>query len=242
MSCLVDALADSLGDALADHITGAEIAALRLRARHPARAPGDARPGPAPPDSLARVLRRWRDDPALSLDAPVGVEEILAAFGDEQYWQARLAAFDGGTATLNGLTVGDDGSVTAALTVSLFADRLPKVVAALTPGDLEMARTETWHPTGDGQARGAIEVAVPGAPVSAIGKVMLISLAIGARLRLQHHRASEHPAGGRSGRKLHRQPTRRRDQRGAALHQRLDRGAPLTPPCVVDGVAGDARR
>jgi hypothetical protein len=28
---------------------------------------------------------------ALSLDAPVGVEEILAAFGDEHYWQARLA-------------------------------------------------------------------------------------------------------------------------------------------------------
>ena len=54
---------------------------------------------------------------ALSLDAPVGVEEILAAFGDRQYWQARLAAFDGGTATLNGLTVGDDESATAALTV-----------------------------------------------------------------------------------------------------------------------------
>jgi hypothetical protein len=39
----------------------------------------------------------------------------------------------------------------------------------LAPGDLEMARTETWHPTGDGQARGTIEAAVPGAPVSAIG-------------------------------------------------------------------------
>jgi hypothetical protein len=56
------------------------------------------------------------------------------------------------------------------------------VVAALAPGDLEMARTETWHPTGDGQARGAIEVAIPGAPVSAIAKVMLVSLATGARL------------------------------------------------------------
>ena len=119
---------------------------------------------------------------ALSLDAPVSVEEILAAFGDQQYWLARLAAFDGGTATLNSLTVGDEGSVTAAVTVSLFANRLPKVVAALTPGNLEMARTETWHPTGDGQARGTIEVAVPGATVSAIGKVMLVSLATGARL------------------------------------------------------------
>jgi Protein of unknown function (DUF2505) len=119
---------------------------------------------------------------ALSLDAPVAVEEILAAFGDEQYWQARLAAFDGGTATLNALSVREDGSVTAALTVSLFANRLPKVVAALAPGDLEMARTERWQPARDGQARGAIEVAVPGAPVSAIGKVMLVSLETGARL------------------------------------------------------------
>ena len=119
---------------------------------------------------------------ALSLEAPVRVEEILAAFGDEQYWQARLAAFDGGTAALNRLTVGDDGSVTAVLTVSLFANRLPKVVTALTPGDLEMARTETWHPTADGHARGTIEVAVPGTPVSAIGTVMLVSIAIGARL------------------------------------------------------------
>jgi Protein of unknown function (DUF2505) len=119
---------------------------------------------------------------ALSLDAPVGVDEILAAFGDDQYWQARLAAFDGGTATLNGLTVDDDGAVTAALTVSLFADRLPKVVAALAPGDLAMARTEMWRPTGDGQARGTIEVAVPGAPVTATGKVTLVSRADGARL------------------------------------------------------------
>jgi hypothetical protein len=119
---------------------------------------------------------------ALSLDAPVGVDEILAAFGDDEYWRARLAAFDGGTATLNGLTVDDDGAVRAALTVSLFANRLPKVVAALAPGDLEMARTETWHPTGDGQARGTIEVSVPGAPVSAIGNVMLVSRADGARL------------------------------------------------------------
>ena len=33
VACLVDGLGDSLGDALASHITSAEIAALRLRAR-----------------------------------------------------------------------------------------------------------------------------------------------------------------------------------------------------------------
>lgn len=119
---------------------------------------------------------------ALSLDAPVAVEEILAAFADQDYWQARLAAFDSGTATLNGLTVDPDGSVTAALTVSLFSNRLPKVVAALAPGDLEMARTESWHPVSDGRARGTIDVSVPGAPVSAVGKVSLVPVGAGARL------------------------------------------------------------
>lgn len=119
---------------------------------------------------------------ALAIDAPVGVDEILAAFGDEQYWQARLAAFDGGEATLDGLAVNVDGTIDAALTVSLFANRLPKVVTALAPGDLEMARIERWHPSGAGQARGTIEVAVPRAPVSAIGKVVLVSRSGGARL------------------------------------------------------------
>ena len=119
---------------------------------------------------------------SLTLDAPVTVDEILAAFADADYWQARLAAFDGGTATLDGLTVDPGGSVRAALTVSLFANRLPKVVTALVPGEFAMARTETWHPVGDGTALGAITVKVPGAPVSAVGAVTLAPVETGARL------------------------------------------------------------
>jgi Protein of unknown function (DUF2505) len=119
----------------------------------------------------------------LSVDSPVGVEQILAAFADEEYWQARLAAFDSGTATLDSLTVAADGVVTVVLTVSLFASRLPKVVTALARGDLAMTRTETWHPVGDGQAHGEIEVAVPGELVSAIGEVVLASAASGSRLK-----------------------------------------------------------
>ena len=46
---------------------------------------------------------------SLSLDAPVGVDEILSAFVEEDYWQARLAAFDGGTATLDELNVDPNG-------------------------------------------------------------------------------------------------------------------------------------
>lgn len=119
---------------------------------------------------------------SLSLDAPVAVDEILAAFAEENYWQARLAAFDSGTATLDSLTVRPDGSVTAALTVSLFANRLPKVVTALVPGEFEMVRTETWHPASGGQGRGTIDVSVPGAPVSAVGTVALVPVDSGSRL------------------------------------------------------------
>lgn len=119
---------------------------------------------------------------SLSLDAPVTVDEILAAFADENYWQARLAAFDDGTATLDGLTVGPGGSLTAALTVSLLANRLPKIVTALVSGEFEMMRTETWHSVDDGTARGAITVKVPGAPVSALGTVSLVPVGGGSRL------------------------------------------------------------
>jgi hypothetical protein len=118
----------------------------------------------------------------LSVDSPARVEQILSAFGDGHYWKSRLAAFDNGTANLDGLTVDAGGVVTVALTVSLFANRLPKVITALAPGDLEMARTETWHSIGDGQARGRIEVAVPGAPVTALGQVLLTPLTLGSRL------------------------------------------------------------
>ncbi|WIM89158.1 DUF2505 domain-containing protein [Candidatus Mycobacterium wuenschmannii] len=118
----------------------------------------------------------------LSLDAPVRVDEILAAFADADYWQARLAAFDSGTATLDSLRTDTDGGVTAALTVSLFANRLPKVVTALVPGEFTMARTETWRPVGDGTARATIDVTVPGAPVSAVGKVSLVPVDSGSRL------------------------------------------------------------
>jgi hypothetical protein len=119
---------------------------------------------------------------SLSLEAPVTIDEIMAAFANESYWQARLAAFDGGTATLDGLTVDPGGAVMAALTVSLFANRLPKVVTVLVPGDFEMARTETWQRAGDGFARGAITVKVPGAPVAAVGAVSLVPVGTGSRL------------------------------------------------------------
>ena len=110
----------------------------------------------------------------LSLDAPVSVDEILSAFGNTDYWEARLAAFGRGTATLDALTVDGDGAVSAALTVNLFRDRLPSIVTRLRGGELTIGRTERWDRTADGRARGEISVAVPGAPVTAGGEVWLV--------------------------------------------------------------------
>ena len=45
------------------------------------------------------------------VDSPASVEQILSAFGDEDYWNARLAEFAGGTATLDTLSVNEAGTV-----------------------------------------------------------------------------------------------------------------------------------
>lgn len=119
----------------------------------------------------------------LSVDAPVGVDEILSAFAAFDYWQARLAAFGNGKAMLDSLTVDEGGAVTVALTVSLFPDRLPKVITALSRGDLTMGRTEKWSRIGGGRVRGEMSVAVPGAPVAALGEVLLVPVPGGSRVQ-----------------------------------------------------------
>ena len=52
-------------------------------------------------------------------DSPAGVEQILAAFGDEEYWRDRIAEFGGGATTLDRLDVDADGAVSVATTQDL---------------------------------------------------------------------------------------------------------------------------
>lgn len=116
------------------------------------------------------------------VDSPASVEQILSAFGDEVYWNARLAEFAGGTATLDTLIVDGDGTVKVTVKLGLLRDRLPKVVTQLTSGDLQMVRDETWSWTNGSCVRGDIAVAVPGAPVSAAGQALLVPEGGGSRL------------------------------------------------------------
>ncbi len=118
----------------------------------------------------------------LTVESPASVEQVLAAFGSQAYWNARLAEFGGGTATLDDLSVDDSGAVAVALRLGLVRDRLPKIVTQLHNGDLEMLRNETWRWVDGGHVRGDIGVTVSGAPVSAIGQALLSPAGAGSRL------------------------------------------------------------
>lgn len=118
----------------------------------------------------------------LSVESRVTVDQILSAFGDGEYWRARLAAFGGGTATLSSLIIDASGGVTVTITLGLLRDRLPKVVTQLHHGDLEMVRNEAWSWIDGGRVRGDIDVAVPGAPLSAVGQVLLVPEGNGSRM------------------------------------------------------------
>ena len=118
----------------------------------------------------------------VSVDSPVSVDEILSAFSDEGYWQARLAAFDTGTATLESLIVDADDTVAVGFRVGLFQDRLPKVIAKLQRGDLEMMNHQRWGRLDGNRARGEVRVVVFGARVSGLGEALLTPVQNGSRL------------------------------------------------------------
>lgn len=118
----------------------------------------------------------------MSAESPASVEQILSAFGDEGYWHARLAEFTGGTAALDSLATSADGAVTVRITVGLLGDRLPKVVTQLHRGDLKMVRAEEWRRDADGRVHGEIDVAIPGAPLTAKGQGLLVAAGSGSRM------------------------------------------------------------
>lgn len=118
----------------------------------------------------------------LEVESSASVEQFHSACGREDYWRARLAANDAGTATLDSLILDDGGAVNITTTHSLVRDRLPRLVLAFCRGDLELVHNETWSRIGGGRVRGRISGTVPGAPMSALGAVMLTPVRNGSRL------------------------------------------------------------
>jgi hypothetical protein len=118
----------------------------------------------------------------LKVESSSGVEQFRRAFSNEHYWLARLAPNDSGTATLDSLIIDPDGTVNVTTTISLVRDRLPRLVSQMHRGDLEMVHNETWGRSDGGHLHGEVSAAVPGAPLSAHGTVLLTPAPNGSRL------------------------------------------------------------
>jgi hypothetical protein len=117
----------------------------------------------------------------VSAETPATVEQIYSAFGDQQYWLARLAAYGGDTMTLDSLVV-DDGGVAVATTQDLGHDLLPGPLAKVFPGNLKVLREEAWQLV-DCEVRGETCITAFGAPASGAGTAVLAPTEQGTRLR-----------------------------------------------------------
>ena len=118
----------------------------------------------------------------LTIESAVGVDEVFAAFGDAEYWHARLAAFGNGKAALDDLVVESSDTVTVAVTVSLLRDKLPGVFTQLYGGDIRLVRTERWTRSGGSRVAGAVTATMPGAPLSVVGDASMEPTSGGSRL------------------------------------------------------------
>src|SRR5664279_4797030 len=116
-----------------------------------------------------------------SVESSVSVEQIHAAFSEEDYWLARLAAF-GGIGKLDSFAIGADGSVHVVIVQDLRNDLMPGLFAKLYPRDLAVVQDETWSLIGGGLVRGEVSTAARGAPGSGSGTVLLAPAQEGSRL------------------------------------------------------------
>lgn len=116
-----------------------------------------------------------------SVECPVSVEQIHAAFSQELYWQARLADI-GGIGKLDSFAIGIDGDVHVVIVQDVRHDVMPALFAKLYPRDLEVVQRETWSLIGHGLLHGDVSTIARGAPGSAHGTVLLAPDRDGAQL------------------------------------------------------------
>ena len=110
-------------------------------------------------------------DMAAEYEASVG--QVHRAFSLQTYWLERLADSGADQATLDSMTVSDDGGIDVVTTQALRRDRLPGIVTQFHPGDLSIVREETWSPVKDGKATATVTGGIPGAPVTLSGNAVL---------------------------------------------------------------------
>jgi hypothetical protein len=118
----------------------------------------------------------------LTAASPYPLASILAAFGDDHYWYARLGAFEAGAPTLDALTTDSAGRTAVAMTMRFGGDQLPDPLRRLRLASLEIVQREEWYPVGGGMVRGEITVDAPRTPLSGRGAVELTPDGPGTRL------------------------------------------------------------
>jgi hypothetical protein len=119
----------------------------------------------------------------LVAESPFPPTRIRSAFADEAYWQARLSAFEGGSPTLDELTIGPTGDTSVSMTMRFAGDQLPDVMRRLRLPALEIVQRERWF-TDTGEAlRGEITIDARRTPMSGRGSVHLVPEGSGTRLR-----------------------------------------------------------
>ncbi|PIJ37895.1 DUF2505 domain-containing protein [Mycobacterium heckeshornense] len=109
----------------------------------------------------------------MSTDYGATVEQVHRAFSDESYWLARLADSGADDATLESMSVSDDGSIDVVTTQVLRSDRLPGLVTQFHRGDLCIRREETWGPVTGGTAQATVTGSILDAPVGLTGTAVL---------------------------------------------------------------------
>jgi hypothetical protein len=118
----------------------------------------------------------------LTAESPNSIERIRAAFDDAKYWQARLAAFEDASPTLDSLATDAAGTTSVTMTMRFGGDQLPGPLQLLRLGSLQIVQRERWHALSDGTVRGEIAVDAPRTPITGDGSVTLSSFGSGTRL------------------------------------------------------------
>ena len=117
----------------------------------------------------------------LSADYKDSVEEVHRAFGEKEYWLARLADIPVDDARLELLRVGgesgNDGTIDVITLQVVHSHHLPALVKQLHRGDLCVRREETWGPLTDRAATASIVGTIVTTPVHVSGTAELSPIA-----------------------------------------------------------------
>jgi Protein of unknown function (DUF2505) len=110
-------------------------------------------------------------------------DRVFATMVDADALRARLAELGGRNAALLEHQASADGA-RFRVRHGLNTDDLPPSIRGFVPENFVIDRLETWTRPGEGRYDGTADVAVPGTPASAIGRMKLVDTAGGSTLHV----------------------------------------------------------